>query len=247
MSTPAHDVPALPRWEESGGIVRAVLVAALAAAPTLLVAALGRLALAGGLHAGHVLIAAAALLAADLLSGLVHWAADTWGSERWPVVGPRILRPFRLHHVNPDDLLRRSFVECNGDVAAVCAAVTLTALMLPAGSEPWSSVGLFLVSLSGWTLPVNQVHQWAHDADPPAFVRWLQRSRLILSGPAHSVHHGAPYASHYCILTGWWNRPLEASGFFSRIERLVSRVTGLRPRGEDEAFAAEHLRTPERA
>ena len=247
MSTPAHDVPALPRWEDSGRIVRAVLVAALAAAPVLLVVSVGRLALAGGLRAGHALIVVVALLAADLLSGLVHWSADTWGSERWPVVGPRILRPFRLHHVNPDDLLRRSSVECNGDVAVVCVAVMLTALTLPAVGEPWASLGLFLVSLSGWTLPVNQVHQWAHDADRPAVVRWLQRSRLILSGPAHSVHHGAPYASHYCILTGWWNRPLEALGFFPGVERVISRLTGLRPRDEDEAFASEHLGTAGRA
>ena len=32
-------------------------------------------------------------IAADLVSGIVHWTADTWGSEMMPVVGRRFLRP----------------------------------------------------------------------------------------------------------------------------------------------------------
>jgi ubiquitin-conjugating enzyme E2 variant len=149
--------------------------------------------------------------------------------------------------VNPDDLLRRSFVDCNGDVAVLAAAVTLGAMTLPAHAEPWRSIGVFLLALAAWTLPVNQVHQWAHDPNPPALVRWLQRHRLVLGRAGHAVHHEAPYSAHYCILTGWWNRPLAAVAFFPRLERAIARVTGLRPRDEDEAFAAEHLGTAGRA
>ena len=59
----------------------------------------------------------AGMAAADFGSGLVHWGADTWGRDDLPVIGHRLLVPFRVHHVNPDDFLRRSFVDTNGDVA----------------------------------------------------------------------------------------------------------------------------------
>ncbi len=40
----------------------------------------------------------------DLVSGISHWAADTYGSEQMPVIGASILRPFRLHHFYPRDI-----------------------------------------------------------------------------------------------------------------------------------------------
>jgi ubiquitin-conjugating enzyme E2 variant len=40
-------------------------------------------------------------LLADLFSGLVHWALDSFGSVRTPVLGPAFIRPFREHHADP--------------------------------------------------------------------------------------------------------------------------------------------------
>ena len=68
------------------------------------------------------------MAAADFGSGLVHWAADTWGRDDLPVIGRRLLVPFRVHHVNPDDFLRRRFVDTNGDVAFLAVPVLLGAL-----------------------------------------------------------------------------------------------------------------------
>ena len=236
-----HPDPPLPGWESSHGPARVVLVTGVIVAPLMLLAAGARLATAPAVGPRHLLVVLLALITADLLSGVVHWAADTWGSERWPLIGPRVLRPFRLHHVNPDDLLRRSFVDCNGDTAVAAGIVLAVTLVMPLHAEPSLTVGVFLASLAGWTLPVNQVHQWAHHPAPPLLVRALQRWRLVLDRAAHEVHHDAPYATHYCILTGWWNRPLAAVDFFRRLERLVTRLTGMRPRTEDAAFAAAHL------
>jgi plasmanylethanolamine desaturase len=109
-----------------------------------------------------LLIVLAAAFTADFVSGLVHWAADTWFSETMPVLGRRFLRPFRVHHVNPDDFLRRNFVDCNGDVAMLTTPLFAVALLVPVTSEGGTAVTLALVSFAMTMLPTNQVHQWAH-------------------------------------------------------------------------------------
>ena len=176
------------------------------------------------------------MVAADFLSGLVHWAADTWGSERMPVIGRRLLHPFRVHHVNPDDFLRRRFVDTNGDVAVLVIPVLTAALALQLDG-PWGVAAVvFLGSFSGIALLTNQVHQWAHQPRPPSVVRLLQGCRLILAREAHARHHQPPYAANYCIATGWCNRPLAAIDFFRRLERAVTGLTGLHPRQDDAEF-----------
>lgn len=176
-------------------------------------------------------------LAADFASGLVHWFADTWGSERMPLLGPRLLRPFRVHHLNPDDLVERNFIDTNGDVAFGALPFLAAALLVPLEEEFLQALAVFLGGFGACALPTNQIHKWAHQPDPPAPVRWLQRCGLILGRAEHDVHHLAPHATHYCITNGWCNRPLAAVGFFPALEWLVTKLTGAQPRREDRALA----------
>ncbi len=178
---------------------------------------------------------------ADLVSGIVHWTADTWGSETLPVIGRRLLRPFRVHHVNPDDFTRRGFLDVNGDVAMIVVFFLLAMLTLPL-DQPWGRLTeVYFLSFCLVGLPTNQVHQWAHMRRPPALAQVLQRSRIILSRAEHSRHHVAPYAQHYCIATGWCNRVLAAIDFFPRLERLITTLTGLEPRADDHVFQANFM------
>ena len=142
------------------------------------------------------------IAAADFVSGIVHWIADTWGSETMPVLGRRFLYPFRVHHVNPDDLLRREFLDTNGDVAMMAAAFPLAGFWIPLEAVWGQALDVFLVSFTLAGLPTNQVHKWAHMPSPPRWLRWLQQSGIILSREAHHRHHEAPYAMNYCIATG---------------------------------------------
>jgi plasmanylethanolamine desaturase len=186
------------------------------------------------------------IAAADFASGLVHWGADTWGRDDLPVIGHRLLVPFRVHHINPDDFLRRSFVDTNGDVAFIAVPVLLGLLAIPF-DRPWApSIALFGCGFCAIGMMTNQIHQWAHAPSPPRLVRVLQNCRLILGRTAHAAHHDRPYDGHYCITTGWWNRPLEAIGFFRRIEGVMTRVTGAEPRKDDRCYETRYGATTAR-
>jgi hypothetical protein len=232
-----HAAAELPGHDVVGGMTRAIEIVSLFAAVALLVANTARVFTEGLLlHWWSPLVIVGAALAADLVSGFVHWIADTWFSEAMPVLGRRFLRPFRVHHINPADFLDRDLVDCNGDVAMLNIPILVIALMLPDGALGGAaSVGL--LAFAAVSLPTNQVHQWAHMPSPPRMVRWLQRRGVILSGEAHAQHHTEPYVANYCIATGWCNRWLTTIGFFPACERLVTRTTGLEPRADEHTVA----------
>ena len=178
----------------------------------------------------------AGMLTADFLSGLVHWGADTWGRADLPVIGQRLLLPFRIHHINPDDFLKRSFPDTNGDSAAAVMPVLLVVLWIPLDSVGWQAAAAFCVSLCAFAAMTNQIHQWAHMSSPPYPIRVLQQARLLLPHAAHAAHHSGKYDAHYCITTGWCNRPLEALRFFRRLEAVITRTTGAHPRHDERGW-----------
>ncbi len=167
---------------------------------------------------------------ADFLSGLVHWFADTWGSYKWPILGPTLIRSFREHHVDPKSITRHDFVEANGATALVLIPQLLI-LYFWAPQSPLVNVyfifGAWLIFLT------NQIHKWAHQEQTGGIVRFLQKSNIILPSRVHDLHHSGDHSYGYCITTGWMNRPLHAVGFFRRSERLITSLTGAQPRRED--------------
>jgi hypothetical protein len=183
---------------------------------------------------------AAGLTAADFVSGLVHWTADTWGRDDCPIVGPRLLVPFRVHHVNPDDFLRRSFIDTNGEVAVLAIPVLLAFLAVPLDAAWGRAVAVFGLAFCGIGSMTNQIHQWAHMPSPPRSVRILQSFGLFLGRVEHAAHHERPYDGHYCITTGWCNGPLEKIAFFRHLEWIVTRVTGMTARQDDRRYEAHY-------
>jgi len=177
-------------------------------------------------------------LSADLVSGLVHWAADTWGNQTWPIVGPTLIRSFREHHVDAKAITRHDFVEANGATALVLLPVILGVhLFMPGSSSAWthlqSQASLFALSLTFFVFMTNQIHKWAHVDLPPSFVRLLQSLRLILPRGHHQVHHRGRHTSCYCITTGWLNPILDRIQFFRLSEKLIQAISTLRAREDD--------------
>lgn len=184
------------------------------------------------------LVAAAFLLgfvAADFVSGFVHWAADTWGTPEWPLVGQALIRPFREHHVDQTEIARHDFVETNGNNCFISFPFAVAVAFLPQG--PGRALELFVAAFMGslvlWVLGTNQFHKWAHTERPPRAVALLQRLNLVLPPAHHARHHRAPYAKYYCITVGWLNEPLYRMRFFQGLERLITAVTGHLPREDD--------------
>lgn len=78
----------------------------------------------------------------DWISGMVHWGADTWGEFETPIVGPTLIRNFRMHHIDPQDIVKHGFVETN---ASSCYPM-----------PPFIAIGLLLTPDS---FPI-QTYQW---------------------------------------------------------------------------------------
>jgi plasmanylethanolamine desaturase len=200
------------------------------------------------------LVSSAALLAylaADLVSGLVHWAADSWGSADLPVIGRALLRPFREHHLDPLAITRHDFVEMNGNNCLI--SIPTLAIALWVAPRPDGSGSLFASSFLGalvlGVLMTNQFHSWAHLEAPPGWVVTLQRLNLVLPPAHHALHHTRPYNTHYCITVGWMNWPLGWMRFFPALEWCITACTGALPRRDDlgtraaEAVMAETMPT----
>ena len=183
---------------------------------------------------------AGGLVAADFGSGLIHWAADTWGRDECPIIGPLLLVPFRVHHINPDDFLRRRFIDTNGEVAIIAIPVLLTVLAIPLDRWWGGPLAVFGLAFCGLGSLTNQIHQWSHMPSPPALIRVMQNAGLILGRDAHAAHHARPYDRRYCITTGWCNRPLDAIDFFRHLESLITWVTGVLPRHDDRRYEARY-------
>jgi Lipid desaturase domain len=170
----------------------------------------------------------AAIPVADFLSGLVHWAADNWGSEDWPVVGG-FIGPFRHHHVEPQAMVHHGFLERFGDNVIASMPLFLGGACVDGGPAWMVFASTFWLAAAYWILATAQFHAWAHADDPPRIARRLQRLGLILSPEHHQHHHNPPHNSHYCITTGWCEPVLRWIRFFRALELLITAITGETP------------------
>lgn len=169
-------------------------------------------------------------LAADLVSGIVHWLADTYGTSDTPLAGPNLVRPFREHHRWPEDLTYHDFIETNGNNCLVSVPAMVAFLFVPVTGPIGLAAVAFMLFLTISVFGTNQFHKWAHLERPSLVVRMLQKSRLILGRAHHKKHHTAPFDTYYCITTGWLNWPLATFGFWRFLEWTILKVTGIRAR-----------------
>jgi len=171
------------------------------------------------------------LVCGDFVSGLVHWAADTYGEETTPVIGRSLVKPFRIHHVRPTEICEHDLVETIGNTCILATPLLVLFLVVSTYGEtslPASLAVFTAVVTVGVTVATNLFHKWAHQEEPPPWVRALQRARIILPPEHHREHHTAPFETSYSITNGWLNPLLNRTDFFRRLEAAL-RALGINP------------------
>lgn len=165
----------------------------------------------------------------DLVSGFVHWAADTYGTEKTPLVGRSLIQPFRMHHLYPRDITVHNLVTTVGNTCILAVPVLLFCLyLLWAIEHGFVAFAILCTTLmAAATVATNLFHKWAHQESPSKGVRLLQRMRLVLDPDHHELHHTRPFDKHYCITNGWLNPLLNKIGFFRKLEAML-RLVGLK-------------------
>jgi palmitoyl-[glycerolipid] 3-(E)-desaturase len=169
--------------------------------------------------------------AADLGSGVYHWAVDNYGSSETPLVGTQIAA-FQGHHQRPWVITQREF--CNNcsltfKPAGIAAALLLSISLLGASPAPWdvfAATAIVFIAMS------QQLHAWSHmkKSELPRLIVSLQDLGLIISRKAHGAHHKSPFNINYCIVSGWCN-PLLDCGIMFNIELFIKNRLGVSPRG----------------
>jgi ubiquitin-conjugating enzyme E2 variant len=166
----------------------------------------------------------AAWIAADFLSGLVHWWEDRYGDPSWPWIGTHVIAPNILHHTDQMAFTIGGYWERNW-TSVVPAAIAAGAAYVVG----WHFLALVLAFLS----QANEVHAWAHQRCIRP-IRGLQMLGILQSPEQHAAHHRRPFDRNYCVMTDWLNPVLSRAGFWPAAETLIRRTTGIVPRPERE-------------
>lgn len=155
------------------------------------------------------------LLAADFVTGLLHWAEDTWlAPGKSALLDAWVVNDNIEHHRSPGKI-RAGHYWLTNRVCIVMAAAA-AALCFAGGVRSWE-VYLVLALLS----QSNQIHLWGHTSRPPRIVALLQRLRLLQSAKHHAKHHKSPYAVRFCTMTELLNPLLDAAQFWRALEALA--------------------------
>jgi hypothetical protein len=194
---------------------------------------------------GCLLACAAATFAADLTSGLLHWAFDTWFSTTRGAFR-RMVSIVREHHVTPDEIFTFRFATDSGMLSwfGGSGAFVLLALSWIAEGHPVLVVSLCLAA-AVYSVDVSlmfEYHKWGHRRRRGPVPRLAQRCGLLLSPDHHLRHHRGAHDSHYCLINGLADRTLGEWGFFRGLERIITAMTGVQPRAEDHAMLAKLVR-----
>jgi ubiquitin-conjugating enzyme E2 variant len=189
--------------------------------------------------------ALAGILLSDLLTGIVHWATDTWLDEQ---IMDRVGCIAREHHLYPAHIVDyglRDYLSYMSLPSSLVFGPLCLVLML---ALPPSAPLYFVVVLIGevcFTLFFGtHFHRLGHTRAKSLLVRLLQRAHVLITPRYHNLHHSGNHDRYYCVVTGWMNPICDGIGFFRGLEWIVHALTGAVPRQSDEEWKERFAKDP---
>lgn len=164
------------------------------------------------------------VLAADFITGMIHWWEDAYGNPKWKILGKHVIEPNLRHHSQPREFLKGNYWQRNNTSIIAAAVLTIVPFLLGIRNVVYTAI--ILLASQG-----NEVHRKAHQSDKEngRFICFLQRIGLMQSRRHHGWHHKAPYDCNYCILTNYLNPLLGKIRFWERLESFIKTVFGITP------------------
>lgn len=161
----------------------------------------------------------------DLHSGILHIVLDHPDNTFLPIMGQSCLE-FQWHHLIPDDLVRKDFVDTCGDMNMLLPILLVINFYLY--DAPFKQVAGVLRALyaflrygvppdlsflpgvpmvvGGTKIFVGYFGQYSHRASHAVGARrtplmdWLERCGLVMSARDHYVHHKPPHDMDFCLI-----------------------------------------------
>ncbi|KAG9454087.1 hypothetical protein H6P81_006991 [Aristolochia fimbriata] len=190
----------------------------------------GSLALATGLWPYYSLFTAfLGYLAADLTSGLYHWAIDNYGNPDTSIYSSYI-NTFQAHHKWPTDVAYYEAVSGTYKIARGVAFILLPLNLFVTNPLLLSFLGAY----GGFSTFSAHFHEWAHrpKSSVPQIVIMLQNLGLLLPPPKHAKHHRPPHEGSFCTISGLCNDFLDNYGVLLGLEMIIFFWLGIRPRSQ---------------
>lgn len=169
--------------------------------------------------------AACVIVAADVTIAAVHWAMDTYGNPKCPVLGKAVFGPNLFHHIFPRALLKNSCLKSSD--TSIAAGALIVAVAWSIGMFGWKAC-LF----GGVVAMINMIHRWSHSTpkENGSFITWLHKLKLIQTQQNHARHHIGEQNTNYAAFTNFVNPILEKLNLWRTLENLVEKLTGIKPR-----------------
>lgn len=175
------------------------------------------------MHTLVLLIASVALqifalwLAADFITGIVHWWQDAYGNPTWPILGKYVISPNLRHHEDPRAMLKISY--WSRVWTSVVTGILILTIFWLCGWCPWQLIVGIAFASQG-----NEVHAMGHrtDKENGKFVLFLQKIGVVQRRRTHGWHHKAPYDTNFFVMTEFLNPPFNTIKFWEKTERFLA-------------------------